>query len=221
MSINAFHAHSDDPLGYATAGDIVLVDLSIGDVYDRVELLAETGFFIDDTDAPVLLEKFSKQANITYELKKSNRSIAIGAKINTDWVIQSLTVDYSPGFPRVSISAMKLVNASAHAVKGTISAYTALGGYGACDTFGTTGAVPLSAQYSISFDTLEAMGVGASAKKLLDGGYLQWNWRHNYKLDSYEDFTLPSGTHMTEAPSNSSREGWKVFSKSWFKYVTS
>ncbi len=221
MALTAFHAHTDDPLGYATAGDIVLVDCSKGDVYDRVDLLAETGFFISDNDAPVLLQKFSQQASLTYELKKTNRSIAIGAKINTDWVIQSLTVDYSPGWPRVSISAFKLVNASAFAVKGTVSPYLALGGYGACDVFGTTGAVPLSGQYSISFDVLEAMGVGSDAKKLLNGGYLMWNWRHNYKLDSYDDFTLPAGAQLTEAPKNTGRDGWNVYSKSWFNYVTS
>lgn len=221
MALTAFHAHGDDPLGFATAGDIVLVDLSKGNVFDRVELLAETGFFINDGDAPVLLQKFSEHANMTYELKKSNLSIPLGTKINTSWVIQSLTVDYSPGWPRVSISAMKLKNTNALALKGTPGTYNALGGYGACDTFSVTGSPsPLSAQFSISFDTLEAMGVGANAGKFLDGGYMMKNWRKNYKLDSYEAFAPPVGSHLTEEVTNTSREGWKIYSKSWFTYVT-
>jgi len=221
MALTAFHEASDDPLGYASAGDKVLVDLSTGPVFDRVELLAESGFFINDNNAPVLLEKFSDHANMTYELKKTSMTIALGTKVNTDWVIQSLTVDYSPGWPRVSISAMKLKNTSALALKGTPGTYTALGGYGACDTFSVTGAPsPLSAQFSISFDTLEALGVGANAGKFLDGGYMMKNWRKNYKLDAYDPFTLPGGALLTEEITNTSRDGWKVYSKSWFTYVT-
>lgn len=221
MALTAFHAHGDDPLKLATAGDIVLANLSVGDVYDRVEMLAETGFFINDNDAPVVLKKFEKVADITYELKNNNLSIALGAKINTDWIIQSLTVDYSPGWPKVSLRAAKLKNANAYATKGAPGSYTALGGYGACDTFSVTGTpAPVSGQFSISVDALEALGVGAKAKQLLDGGYLQRNWKKNYRLDSYEDFTIPVGGHMTDAPTVSSREGWKIFSKSWFVYVT-
>lgn len=223
MALPFAHAHTDDPLGLATAGDIVLVDLSLGDIFDRVEMLAETGFFINTTGTPTLLDKFKRQASITYELRSSNLALAFGALINTDWVINSCTVDNSStSRARVSISALELSNPSALAVKGTPGSYTALGGYGYVDTFSVTGSPrPVSSQFSIAFRTIEAVDVGANAGKLLDDGYLMWDWRKNYRLDAYDTFTPEAGSLVTENPTRTSREGLKIYSKSWFKYVTS
>ncbi len=222
MSLVFAHAHTDDPLGLATAGDIVLVDLSTGPVYDRVEMLAETGFFINTTGTPKLLEKFTIQANITYELRSSSLVLAFGAVINTNWVIQSATVDQSgTSYPRVSLSVLELKAAASLGVKGTPGSYTVTGGYGAVDVFGVSGAEPVSSQFSISFRTVEAMDVGVNAGRFLAGGYLMWDWRKNYQLNSYQMFSAPAGGHATEAPVRTSREGLKVYSINWFTYVTS
>jgi hypothetical protein len=224
MAPSAFHAHTDDPLGLATAGDIVLASLDIGNVYDRIEMLAETGFQIDDADVPLLLQKFSRQASIVYELKKATLGLVLpfGAVINTDWVIQQATVDYNSGaFPRVSLNVLELVAAASLAVHGDPGELTVVGGWGAVDDFDVTGSPqPVSSQFSIAFQTLEAMDVGANAGKFLSGGYLMWNWRKQYRLDSYTDFTPPATGHVTEAPVRTSREGWKIYSKSWYEYVT-
>ena len=222
MSLTHAHAHTDDPLGMATAGDIVLVDLSLGPVIERVEMLAETGFFIDTTGPPKLLNKFTRQANIVYELRSSNLALPFGAVINTDWIIQQCSVDYNgTAYPRVSLSVLELTDAASLGVKGTPGSYTALGGYGAVDVFSVTGSAPVSSQFSISFRTIEAMGVNSDAGKFLPGGYFMWDWRKNYRLDSYETYSAPSGVHATEAPVRTNREGLKIFGKSWFTYVLS
>jgi len=228
MAPSAFHAHTDDPLGLATAGDKILTSLEIGPVKDYVELLAETGFYVNTgsgvTGAPFLMLKFAQRATMSYELRSTSMAIPLGAKINTSWVLESMSVDYGgEKYPTVNLTALQLNNTSAPVWHGTPSTYTALGGYGAVD-IGASGfnvTTPAeSGTISFSQAMLEAMDIGANAGKYLDSGLTFHNMRKVYRLTSYETFSVPTGGISTGEPVVSRRDGYKLFTREWFTYVT-
>ena len=223
MAPSVFHAHTDDPLGLATAGDKILVSCSVTPVKDYVETLAETGYYVQTgsgvTGAPFLMLKFSNRASMTYELRSTSLEIPLGAKINTDWVIESLTVNYSSNsYPSVSLTALELVTATAPVWHGVPGTYTALAGYGALDLFTLTTPAE-SAQFSFTQAMLEAMDINANGGKHLASGLVFHNMRKNYRLTSYETFNVPTGGISTGEPIESRRDNFKLFTREWFTYV--
>lgn len=220
------HLHTDDVTGLATAGDIVLVDISGGAKRDFVEMLSEKGIYIPAAAKSI---KPVEEYQISWELRSSDLEIPLGALVNTSYLFTALSVSCDSGkYPTVNGTVIKFSNdnkfiaaLSAGTVGGALSE-TISGGFGLVNKFGVTGTIRgLSSSMSISMQAAERME--EESGDYLQDGYVQYGFKKEVTIESYtqvnESTGLPSGAVWTNRPTKTSREGFKIFTTDFFLYL--
>lgn len=145
-----FLAASDDPLGLATAGDIILVSKTSGVKNSFVEAAAETGKY---KQAAVKTVRPFTEYTLEYELRSSNLVLPFGAAVATDYVIFGCSVSQSnQAYVRVSVNVRKYtLIAMFDATSSPDVTVTVTGGFGVVDVTGwTLTGCPQVANYSVA-----------------------------------------------------------------------
>lgn len=212
------HLHTDDPLGLATAGDIVLADLQGGDKVSFVEMLSELGIYIPDAAQAI---KPVTEKRITYELRSSTLTIPLGVLVNTSWLVTALSVGCnSSGRPTVNVTAIQFSDPSKYMAPPVVpDPIEIVGGFGLVNKWGcTTNDDGISSSMSISMSQSEAME--ETSGDYLEEGYLQYGFKQDVTLEAFSAITPPVGAKVTDADNaTSKRDGRKTYSTKFFVYL--
>lgn len=206
----------DDPLGKATAGDIVLTSVSGGAKKNYVEMLAENGVYIKDA-AKSITPITEKQ--ISYELRSSSLTIPLGALID-DWVVTSLSASCtSRGYPTVSVTAIKFSsNAKYKTPPAAPGSVTIAGGFGVVDKFGATADKCISSQMSVQMQSADRMA--DSDADYMDEGYTQYGFKKTVTVECYSTPEVSADGLVTEDDGGSmGRTEWGTQRLSFFEYL--
>lgn len=216
------HAHTDDPLGLATASDIILVSVSGGVRKEWVEVLSELGVYIKDTTLTPKAIKPVEEFTIEYEVRKSSLVIPLGVMINTNYLITSVSAKSDSGsYPTARATVIKFSNANK--LLATPSApgdLTIVGGYGLVNKWGATVTGGISASTSVSMQQVEALE--ETSGDYMEEGYVQYGFKQEITIESYtalSDANCGTATHVTSRDTGTGRDKLKTFSVSFFKYL--
>lgn len=211
------HAHTDDPLGLATAGDIVLVDVSGGERKNYVEMLSELGVYIAAAAQAI---RPVEEYQVQYELRSSTLTIPLGALINTNYAVTGLQVGCgSEKYPSVSANIIKFSNANKYLAPVSVpSAIAITGGFGLVNKWGATVTGGISSTMSISMQSVDALE--ETSGDFLEDGYCQYGFKQDVTIESYNLVSsLGTGAKVTSRDAKTGRNGLKTFSVQFFKYL--
>ena len=220
-----FLAHTDDPLGLATAGDIILVSKAFGVKNSFVEAAAETGKY---SQTAVKAVRPFTEYTLEYELHSSSLVLPFGAAVATDYVIFGCSVTMSnQAYVRVSVNVRKYTLIAMF--DGTNSpdvTVTVLGGFGVIAGPTTTilGATvtgcPQSASYSVAGE--ETGTLHATSGDFCTGGVLLHRLKKTCTVETTGTISaLPAAANATQpldVRGDNSGE-LHVTSSSWFEYL--
>lgn len=216
------HAHTSDPLGLATASDIILVGVSGGVRKEWVEVLSELGVYIKDAALTPFAIKPVEEFTIEYEVRKSSLVIPLGVMVNTNYLVTSASAKSdSSSYPTASVTVIKFSNVNK--LLATPSApgdLTVIGGFGLVNKWGATVTGGISASTSISMQQVEAME--ETSGDYMQEGYVQYGFKQECTIESYtvlSDANCGTGTHVTSRDTGTGRDKLKTFSVSFFKYL--
>lgn len=216
----AAHITSTDPLGLASAGVINLVDITPSTPRSFLEVLLPTGKY---KSAAVKTLKPLDQFDVTYELlDTASLVIPLGVAVNTNYLVSALSCTCGPDkYPEVKVSVIKpSVANKIKAYGGTATSITIAGGLGIVNKWGATStAAFISSQMSISMQTLEAME--ETGGDFLEGGIYKFGFKQETSFEAYAAITFAAAHAAPNHPATSreTREGWQIFSASFWKYL--
>lgn len=192
-----FLAHTDDVLGLATAGDIVLVSTSSGVRKSFVEAPAETGKYSQTYIKEV--RPFTEYTN-EYELRSSSLALVFGAAVATNYFLFSANVTMSvEAYVRVSVTFRQYTSAAMFdASNSPDETVTVTGGFGVVDVLGTTvTGCAQSATYSIGGE--ETGTLHASSGDFCTGGVMLHRLKKTCTVETTGTISaLPSGANATQ-----------------------
>jgi len=213
------HIAGSDPLGIGsiTGGVINIVDISGGPRSDFHEVLASSGKFINSA---VKALRPIEEWSIQYELlDTASFSVAFGALVNTDYIVTSLSASCGPDArPTVQVTAIKPSAAAKVKAYGSAITFTMSGGFGIVDAFGATSSSAfLSSSCNITMQTLEAME--ETSGDYLDDGIYHYGFKKEVSVEAYGAITEAATGKVTDSDTRESRDGWKIFAKSFWLYL--
>lgn len=211
------HAHTDDPLGLAIAGDIVLVDVSGGVRKNYVEMMSELGIYIPSAAHEI---RPVTEYQISYELRSSTLTVPLGVLINTDYVITALAAaSKSDGYPNVNATVIKFSSPDKYLAPATApSAIAISGGFGLVNKWGLTSTDGISSNMSISMQSVDALE--ETSGDYLEDGYTQYGFKQDVTFESYSLIaSVPSGGKLVSRDAKTGRNGLKTHSLNFFKYL--
>lgn len=214
------HISSDDPLDLAEAGVINLTGINWSQSKGYVEILSPAGLYLA---AALKATKPLDQVQVDYELlANASLTVALGALINTDYLISAITCACGPDkYPAVSVTAIKPSAPGLVKEYGSAIDLTFAGGFGIVNKFGATSASAfVSSNCSISMQQLEAMHE-TSGDFLADSIY-RYGFKQEVSCEAYGAIVIPVGAHASpNAPASpkETREGWQIYSASFWTYL--
>lgn len=193
-----FLATSDDVLGLATAGDIILEDTTYGVKNSFVEAAAETGKL--KQSAVKTIRPFTEFTN-TYKLRSSNLVLPFGAAVATNYFIFGCSVSQSTSdYVRVTVnirqySAPGLFDAT----NSTDVTVTVTGGFGVVDVTGwTLTGCPQVANYSVAGE--ETGTLHATSGDFCTGGILLHRLKKTWHIETTGTVSTPLTNCNLTAP---------------------
>lgn len=132
-----FLTAADDPLGLATAGDVVLTSYTEGARKSYVEAPAETGKYNQNRIKEV--RPFTEHT-MEYELQSSDLALPFGSAVNSSYFIFSASITQTPeAYVKVSVVAREYSAANLYAASDSPNVtVTVAGGFGVQDVQGFT-----------------------------------------------------------------------------------
>ena len=222
MAMQFAHAHGDDPLGLATASDIILVSKSGGVRKEWVEVLSELGVYIKDAALTPFAIKPVDEFTIEYEVRKASLVIPLGVMVNTDYLVTAVSAKSdSSSYPTARVTVIKFSNANKLlATPSAPGSLTVVGGFGLVNKWGATVTGGISASTSVSMQMVEAME--ETSGDYLQEGYCQYGFKQEITIESYTALTdenCGAATHVTSRDTATGRDKLQTFSVSFFKYL--
>lgn len=213
------HAHTDDPLGLATAGDIVFAGKTGGVRKNYVEMLSELGVYIAAAAQEITpVEEFQ----LSYELRSSSLVVPLGSLINTNYVVTGLSAESgSKQRPTVNVNVIKFSAPGKYLAPVTSpGSITIVGGFGLVNKWGATVTRGISSSMTVSMQKPDDRLEETSGDYLAEG-YTQYGFKQEVSIEAYDAITtLGTGAKKTASDDgNTSRDGWKIYSVSFFKYL--
>jgi len=213
------HAHTDDPLGLATAGDIVLVSVSPERQFEVVDMLSELAVPLKSSAVKI---RGVIATTIDYELKAASLVIPLGTDIGTDdYRIASISANCNAnGYPTVSVVAIRPEAGSFAATPGSYGNLTVVGGFGVVNLWGSTCTQPISSTLSIS--SQRAIANHHTTGVILTLGMVMYAYRKDVTIEGYTDITIPVGAILSSdnnADPKTSREAYNTFRVSYTDYL--
>lgn len=193
-----FLAHTDDPLGLATAGDIILVSKTFGARKSFVEAAAETGKY--KQSAVVTIRPYTEYT-LEYELRSSDLVLLFGQAVATDYVIFGCNVTQSnAAYVRVSVNVRKYtLIAMFDAANSPEVTVTVAGGFGVVDTTGwTLSGCPQVANYSVAGE--ETGTLHATSGDFCTAGVLLHRLKKTWHIETTGTVTTPLANCNLTAP---------------------
>lgn len=184
-----FLATTDDPLGLATAGDIILVNKTAGVKNSFVEAAAETGKY---KQAAVKTIRPYTEHTLEYELRSSNLVLPFGAAVATDYVIFGCSVSQSnQAYVKVSVNVRKYTSiAMFDATNSPDVTVTVTGGFGVVDVTGwTLTGCPQVANYSVAGE--ETGTLHATSGDFCTGGILLHRLKKTWHIETTGTVSTP------------------------------
>jgi hypothetical protein len=214
------HISTTDPLGLAVAGEVNLVSITPSQSKSFAEILGPDGLYIA---AALKTTKPLDQIECVYDLLDSaSVDVVLGVAFNTSYLVTAVSCSCGPDkYPQLTVTAIKPSSAGMIKAYGTGITLNYVGGFGIVNKFGATAAsAMISSQSSVSMQSLEAMDE-TSGDFLADGIY-RFGFKEEASCEAYGAITTPTGAHaITNQPATAkeSREGWQVYSASWWTYL--
>ncbi len=228
MASEFAHLHTDDPLGLATAGDIVLVNVSGGIRRDFVEMLSEKGIYVPAAAQAI---KPVEEFQVEYELRSTALTVPLGQLVNGSYLVTALSAQSDSGkYPTVTVTVIKfsatnklLTSVLAETVSSALS-QDITGGFGLVNKYGVSGTIRgISSSMSISMQAAERME--ETSGDYLQSGYVQYGFKREVTIESYTEVgsgatvSGVSGAKVTARDTKTARDGYKTFSVSYFEYL--
>jgi hypothetical protein len=192
-----FLAHTDDPLGLATAGDIILTSKTSGVRNSFVEAPAETGKY--KQSAVVTVRPFTEYT-LEYTLRSSNLVLPFGAAVNTNYFIFSASVTQTPeAHVKVSVVARQYTSAGMYDASNSPDVtVTVTGGFGVVDVLGfTLTGCPQVANYTVGGE--ETGTLHATSGDFCTGGILLHRLKKTITVETTGTVSAsPSGFNATQ-----------------------
>lgn len=215
-----FLAHTDDPLGLATAGDIILTGKTYGVRNTFVEAAAETGKY---KQAAVKTIRPFTEFTLSYQLRSSNLVLPFGAAVNTNYFIFSASVTQKPdAYVTVQVVARQYTSAGMYDASSSPDVtVTVTGGFGVQDTTGfTIAGCAQTANYSVGGE--ETGTLHATSGDFCTGGIMLHRLKKTWTVESTGAISgTPSNFNATQpadiAASNSGE--LHVYSVQGFIYL--
>jgi hypothetical protein len=210
------HAHTDDPLGLATAATIILTDVRGGERNQFVEVFDATAAYLAAAAQAI---KPIEEWQIDYEiLATGSLVVALGSLVNIDYLVTGLSANSrSDGYPTASLTAIKLSSAAKFVATGTGS-ITVTGGFGLVNKLEATFSKGISSSLSLSMQTAEALE--ETSGDYLDEGYTLYGMKKECQVEAYDAITIPvAGKQTASDLANSGRTAWGTQTASWFEYI--
>jgi len=209
------HAHTDDPLGLATAAGVVLRTLEGGPVSDWNEVKSTAGYYIT---AGVKEMKPRNVYRMTYEVMPGNNlTVPLGVLVNSDFYITSMSVDQnSTQNVRVTVEAVEPSDPTMFNAYETES-YTITGGFGVQNKFGSTSTdCFITGSLSVSMEFTEDMH--ETSGDFCIGGIRGHSFKENHTQTAYGPITLKSNARRVRAPIATESNASAVHTAEWFFY---
>jgi len=208
--------HTDDPLGLATAGDIVLTEVNEVLNHDLVDILSEQAVPIPDS---AKLIRGIHTLNTSYELRSSDLVIPLGVDVGlNNYRVSSIRASHnSEGYPTVSITAVKPEFGTFHDTPGSYDDVTVTGGFGMVELWGGTCDAPLSSSCNIS--SQQAVAVAGTDGKIMTAGIVLYAYRKEATLEGYSVVAIPASGQQTSEDERKGREGWNIVARGWTDYL--
>lgn len=212
------HAASSDPLGLATAGDIVLIDVSPEKKFDIIDILSEEAVPLKSSSKAI---RGVIEVTINYELKSSSLEIALGVDVGSNgFRVFGISLSNSPdGYPQVSVTAIKPVSGSFADTPGNYGSITIPGGFGVVALYGATCSQPISSSMSIS--SQRAIAIHHTDGTILTQGLVLYAYRMEASIEGYTAITAPAGAKVSAQtdPNKTGREAFNTHSISFTLYI--
>lgn len=209
------HAHTDDPLGLATASGIILKNLETGEAQEYVEAKSTAGYWIVAAAQAI---KPRSVHRMTYEvLSGSTLTIPLGAIVNTSYFITEFSVTQNSGANVIAnVTAVEPSDPAKFAAYETES-YDITGGFGIKNKFGATAAdCFITCNMTVNMEMTEAMH--ETSGDYCDGGISMHGFKENYSMEAYGAITIATGGKYTAKPVKSGNAEHTIYSVEYFKY---
>lgn len=208
--------HTDDKLGLATAGDIVLTEAREALAREVVDILSEQAVPIKGSAKKI---KGVWTFTSSYELKDTNLVVPLGVDVGADsYRIRAVRASCNAeGYPTVTLTAVKPAEGSFQDTPGTYGSLTITGGFGVVDLWGGTCDQPTESSCNIS--SQQALAVAGTDGNILTLGMVLYAYRQECTLAGYTAVTIPIDSIETSDDTNKEREGFSSFAKSWNTYL--
>ena len=206
--------HTDDPLGLATADNIVLTDVTEELNRQIFDVLSEQAVPIPASAKAV---RGVHTLRTSYEVTDSSLVLPLGVNVGSNgYRISAVQVTASEeGVPQVNVTAVKPEQGSFADTPGNYNDLTVPGGYGVVALFGGTCAQPQSSRCSIS----SQMAIASVQGEILSGGLVLYAYRQECTLEGYTDVTIPASAHETTNATRGGRTAFGEKYKSWTAYL--
>lgn len=215
----SFAIEIEDPLGIGTidgTSAINVANVSGGPKSDFHETMAGNGQYIA---AAVKALKPVEEWTIDYELLDGAAfEIAFGVLVNSSYVVTSAQASTSAeSRPTVSVTVLKPSAASKLKAYANAVTLEMAGGFGIVEKFGLTsvGAF-VSTQASVAMQNAESME--ETSGDYLTGGLYYFGFKQEVTAEAYGVIT-GTGYNLTEQPIRRSKEGWRIYAASGWKYL--
>jgi hypothetical protein len=214
------HISTTDPLGLADAGVVNLISITPSQSKTFAEVLESAGKYIA---AAIKTTQPLDQFECVYELlDDADVDVVLGVAFNTSYLVTAVSCSCGPDkYPQLTVTAIKPSSAGMIKANGAGITLNFVGGFGIVNKFGATAASAfISSQSSVSMQSLEAMDE-TSGDFLADGIY-RFGFKEECSVEAYGVITAPTGaTAIPNQPATpkESREGWQVYSASWWTYL--
>lgn len=210
--------HTDDPLGLATAGDIVLTDVSETTNKDIVDILSEQAVPIPDSAVSI---RAITTLSVSYELRSSDLVLAFGTDVGTNgYRISAVSTNHSAeGYPTVQVTAVKPATGTFADTPGTYTSLTVPGGFGVSSLWGATCTSPTASTCSVS--SSQAVAISGTSGAIMTEGLVLYAFRQECSLTGYDAITIPVGAIEKTSDDKGGREAFGTVSKGWTAYLVS
>lgn len=210
--------HTDDKLGLATAGDIVLTEAREVTTKEVVDILSERAVPLKDSAKQI---RAVTTFTAGYELRDDSLVLPLGVDVGiNDFRISAVRVQCSAeGYPTVSVTAVKPAAGSFAATPGTYGSLTVMGGFGIVNLFGATCTQPTESSCNIS--SQQAMAIAGTSGEILTEGMVLFAYRKDCSMAGYTEITIPVAGVETSADDNKVRAQFAGQAKSWVEYLIS
>lgn len=206
--------HTDDPLGLATASNIVLTDVNEELVKQLVDVLSEQSVPIA---ASAKLVRGIWTLRTSYELVDDTITLPLGVNVGEDgYRISAIQAQCSEeGYPTVNVTSVKPEAGTFGDTPGTYGSLTVAGGYGVVELFGATCTQPQSSSCSIS----SQQAIASVGGVIQTAGLVLFAYRKECSLEGFSDVTIPAGGKDTTDGTRGGRSAFDGLYKSWTAYL--